>query len=239
MEDRQTRIDHLILSSNIGINIRTLSNSFESDVITASPLETKLVALEEVFEYIGVTRVDVEDKQLRVLKGMYERHLSFTIVPDSDAATPLDPMKVSYWIAGLKDLDNLPPWQPFFYHALVLRSQQLYKLAFIEYAVAFEAALNHLLRRQLEARYGAAMREYLLDKTKGADIRWRTLVPLATGHKVTEERQHLYNQWFNVVAKNRNEILHGGKVELDDSLMLEVHRIVYHTIRWLEDAEAG
>jgi len=230
----ESPLGQMVLSANPFARLRAVSNAMDFGLVAVTPGCTSEVRFAEPFDFVcraffTAIGVPIVVKELELRPDGMTIMSSFV---DKGRVAENDAL-VSWQVYGLRGINGLPLWRVHFCSAVSQLENGLFKSALLDYAVAFEACIEHFLRQRFTARCGAKVAEHLLDKTRSAEERCTSLLKLASGHDLGDEPE-LLRSWKRHVQKPRNELAHGSRRLVDRDAAEQAHQAVYQAIVWIE-----
>jgi len=226
-------VDQRILSTNIFARLGATANHVQYGSV-AFPVGRSLdVTFSDPFEVVPVPFLT---PQAPILVGTKHVGPKGMLVLSSAAGSEKlgdDPVRVSWLAFGLRDVASLPTWWIIFFGAVTHAMNGLYKAALLDYAAAFEAFLEQILRQKLKAKFGPELAEYLLRRAWRIEERAKDLLELATGHRLAE-RDDVYQPWLRDVKEPRDHLIHGKPLSVSEKHSEAAHSASFQAIRWTE-----
>lgn len=226
-------IDQQILSTNEFVRLGAASNYSEWGEIELVPGNAADIKFKRHFDipckayFTPTGPIFVREVRLK--------HDQMTAISSMWVGRPLlsTPVKISWLIYGLVDLNALPTWYVHFYSAMAQMHNGFFKSALLDYAVCFESFIEAYLGDRLRTKSGAEVSDYLLRRTWRVEDRVKDLLQLAVGHRLSE-RDDVYQPWDRDVRDIRNRLTHGERIQIDQAGAERGHQAVYQAIRWIE-----
>jgi len=223
--------DYNILSTNDLVRLYEASNQSEFGDVELIPGKTASIEFRSKFDYICKVFFT---PQAPVIVKEYSLTLTGMRLISSPLAANLTKSKVSYYVCGLVDLDTISTWYILFYSAISDNINGLYKMAILNYSASFEAFLDEYLRELLTKQHGEDMANYLLEKEWRVEEKCKSLLSLATKHKLSEENE-IYQPWDENVRTIRNKLMHGNILSVNREDAEKAHSATYQAIRWVQN----
>jgi hypothetical protein len=226
--------DQQILSGNEFVRLGAASNYSEWGTLAVVPGMATEVKFSRRFDFPCKVYFTPEGSPI-MAKEVFLQGDQMTVVSSMWPGRSLtsEPVKVTWLIYGLIDIEALPTWYIHFYSAITQVSNGLYKTGLFDYAVSFETFVESFLAERLGQRYGSELSEYLLRRTWRIEDRCKELLQLAVGRRLTE-RDDVYQPWERYVHDIRNRLAHGERIAVDRLTAERAHDAVYQAIRWIE-----
>lgn len=225
--------DQQMLSRHTFIRLRAASNHIEHCVVTIFSGISTEITFQRPFDFL--CKVFLTPDAPVAVKESPLGASAMTLLSSTWIGKPpvAGPVTVSWWVYGLVDVDDMPPWYVHFYAAITHLTNRFYKAALLDYAVSFETFVEAFLKNRLAQVGSPPIAEYLLKRTWRVESRCKELLELATGHRLSE-RSDVYLPWKEFVQEPRNRLAHGERVPVDEEAAQKAHDAVYQAIRWIE-----